>query len=116
MFELYLGRKVYERFQTTEESNASPVEEKTSAAKTVLTIVYITILVGIGAYGAYISWAANTLAGWGTVAKVIFSLFAFLFGLSYLITYFIHKLDLVNMILILKGTYQEYNGAIPQNP
>lgn len=113
MFELYLGRRVYERFQN--EEGASAPEDKNTTAKTIWMIVYIVILVGIGAYSAYISWEANTLAGWGTVAKVLFSFFAFLFGLSYLITYFIHKLDLINMIRILKGDYQPYNGAIPQS-
>ena len=108
MFELYLGKRLYENFKSDEssESETEPTDTAASTGKIIWTIVYVIILIGLGAYGAYISWEANTLAGWGTVGKVIFSFFAFLFGLSYLITYFIHKLDLVNAIVLLKGPPQ----------
>ena len=49
----------------------------------------------IGAYAAYLSWTVNTLVEWGTVPKVIFSFFAFITGTSYLLTYFVHKYDLI---------------------
>ena len=103
MFELYIGRRIVEKFKSDAEDTTETKDTAATTGKIIWTIVYVSILIGLGAYAAYISWEANTLAGWGTVGKVIFSFFAFLFGLSYLITYFIHKLDLVNTIVLLKG-------------
>jgi hypothetical protein len=100
MLDAYLGKKIYERFAS--DSNTETKATETKTANTIWTIVVVLILVGIGGYNAYLSWEANTLAGWGAVGKVIFSFFAFLSGISYLIAYFIYKLDLVHTIQMLQ--------------
>lgn len=41
----------------------------------------------IGIYAAYLSWTCNTAKGVDTVGKVIYAIFAFIFGLFYLIYY-----------------------------
>ena len=58
-------------------------------------ILWAVFFVGFGTWAAWLSWDANTLVDWDTIPKCIFSFFAFLGGLSYLIGYFIYKWDLV---------------------
>lgn len=61
-------------------------------------ILYIIIWLSLGTLAAYLSWKSNSVAGWSTLPKSIFSLFAFFFCLSYLISHLIHKLDLLNLL------------------
>ena len=100
-------RQSNERFETETETEyetetvhnyALPVEEKPQSNKTfviVIWVLWIIFFVGFGAWAAWLSWDANTLVEWDTIPKSIFSCFAFLAGLTYLISYFIHKWDLV---------------------
>jgi len=64
--------------------------------------MFIFIIV-FGAYAAYLSWKSNSLIEWGTGWKILFSIFAFMAGFSYLISYLIYKADLVAYINRSKG-------------
>ncbi len=41
----------------------------------------------IGALAVYLSWSCNTAAGVDTVGKVIYAVFAWIFGFFYLVFY-----------------------------
>lgn len=49
----------------------------------------ISIIIGI--FAAYLSWSCNTAEGVSTGLKILYSFFAFLFGLLYLIYYAIFR-------------------------
>lgn len=66
-------------------------------------IFFIIFVFVFGAFSSYLSWQANTLVHWDIGFKLFFSFFAFLSGFSYLITYLVHKLDLLNYIRRSKG-------------
>lgn len=93
MLEIYLGKKLYERFSEENESEVKNI------GGVVPLLIVLLVLISIGGYSAYLSWGANSLAGWGILSKIFFSFFAFLSGISYLIAYFIYKLDLVHTIV-----------------
>lgn len=63
--------------------------------KVVLLVLFYSLWVLIGSFAAYLSWTANSLVGWHTVFKVLFSLFAFLFPASYLFVHLVHRYDLI---------------------
>jgi len=106
--EAFLVYTVYEKFtnpsyspskpKTEHFTNASPSKSSTSAMSIVGLILTIIILIIFGAWAAKLSWAANSLVGWGNPVKVLFAFFAFLNGISYLFAYLIYKVDLVNYI------------------
>jgi hypothetical protein len=63
---------------------------------TVLKAVLYAVLLGLlGGAAAYLSWTSNTLIVWNTAWRVLFAVFAFLFGMSYLVTYVVCRLDMV---------------------
>lgn len=47
----------------------------------------------IGLYAAYLSWQCNSKLSYSVVLKVIFALFAYIFGLVYLILYVVMRWD-----------------------
>ena len=51
-----------------------------------------------GVLAIYLSWTSNTLIGWSSLPKGMFAFFAFFFGLQYVITHLINKLDLIKHI------------------
>lgn len=51
------------------------------------TIGSVVFGVAIGALAVYLSWTCNTAAGVDTAGKVIYAIFAYLFGFLYLIFY-----------------------------
>ena len=55
----------------------------------------LTFILGvvIGLYAAFLSWQCNTKLSYNMFLKVIFSIFAYLFGLIYLILYVIMRWD-----------------------
>ncbi len=101
MLELWLGKKVYENFAGGDE--VENVAKKITVAALVSGIVVVVMYVLFGTWAAMLSWKANTLAEWGTAPKVIFSLFAFFGGISYLFNYFVMKYDLVLTIEKLRS-------------
>lgn len=83
-------------------TNTPPAEGFAIFGIIIMIVVFIFTVI-IGGYSAYLSWYANTLIEWGTGYKVLFSFFAFLSGVSYLLSYLIYKLDLLNNIRRSKG-------------
>jgi len=75
------------------------VEVKTAKlANNNANIFQIILLLIFASISAYLSWEANTLIKWPLIFKVIFSIFAFLFGALYIFIYLIFKLDMINYI------------------
>lgn len=53
----------------------------------------ISIVLGtlVGIYAVYLSWSCNTKQGVNALAKVIYAIFAWIFGMLYLILYFLFR-------------------------
>ena len=115
--DLYLGKLVYEKFTdatppttttpptatapatpATAPAPATPTATKWTAWSVIGSIISFAIMAAFGSWAAYLSWQANSLAGWGMFGKGVFSFFAFFNGLGYLVSYFIMKYDLVQVI------------------
>lgn len=60
----------------------------------------LTFVLGviIGLYAAYLSWQCNSKLDYNLFLKVIFSVFAYLFGLVYLILYLVMRWDVCKKI------------------
>lgn len=69
----------------------------------IILILYCILTIVIGGYAAWLSWEANDLAGYGIFLKVLFAMFAFFFGTTFLVIYLICKFDLVMTIKKAKG-------------
>ena len=65
---------------------------------TVFVVFGVVWMLIVGVPAVYLSWTSNTLIGWHVGFKIFFAIFAFLTGLSYLLTHLINKLDLINFI------------------
>lgn len=105
MLDLFLGKKVVEKFvdsvEPTKETKPATTTKSLFSSVPPTTYPNILMLIGsivFGIIAVWLSWKANTLAGWNVLAKLIFAIFAFLFGLVYVIIYLVCKLDLVNVI------------------
>jgi len=64
-------------------------EQKAPETSIISKIRNNIVSVVVGLLAAYLSWTCNTAFGTGLVMKVIYSLFAYLFGFLYIIIYFI---------------------------
>lgn len=60
---------------------------------TVADVLSFALGVVIGLYAAYLSWQCNSKLAYNTFLKVIFAVFAYLFGLVYLILYVVMRWD-----------------------
>ena len=69
-----------------------PAIPNTASQKT-WNIISIILSILIGLFAFYLSWSCNTALGYHIIVKVIFGVFAFLFGLVYLILYIIFRID-----------------------
>lgn len=67
-------------------------EQKTSSVKVSDILSFVLGLV-IGLLAAYLSWQCNSKLSYNTFLKVIFSIFAYLFGFVYLVLYVIMRWD-----------------------
>lgn len=76
--------KLKEKFEPA----PKPMEATKSQSSNVLSLI-LSIL--IGSVAAYLSWQCNTLTETNVVLKIIFALFAFIFGLLYIILYFFFR-------------------------
>ncbi len=63
-----------------------------------LIVLLFIVELGLCSWASYLSWTSNTLVGWGTPAKVIFAICAFMSGVSYLVTHLVNKLDLIRAL------------------
>lgn len=52
----------------------------------------------IGIYAAYLCWQCNDKLNYNMFSKVIFAIFAYLFGLVYLILYIVMRWDICSVI------------------
>lgn len=77
-----------ESFKITRARNDSKPNSNKIVLHTTKRIV-IGIILGIIAF--YLSWECNTVAGYSTIEKACYGLFAFLFGGVYIIMYLIFR-------------------------
>lgn len=68
----------------------------------IFTVMWFIFTIVFGIWAAKLSWKANTLVDWDDSYKYLFSFFAFMGGVSYLLSYLIYKSDLVNALSKLK--------------
>ena len=87
-----LAPKLKEKFENSNDTASStpPQNTNTDMNKKFNWVNFIISAV-IGGFAAYLSWKCNTLTETNIILKVIFAIFAFLFGLFYLILYFIFR-------------------------
>jgi hypothetical protein len=77
----------------TEESHEDMVLNK--KAERLSTTTFILMLL-INSYAAYLSWECNSKNNYPLVLKLVFSLFAFMFGTLYIIYYILFRFDSCN--------------------
>ena len=68
----------------------------------VALIIFLVISSIVGFYAAYLSWKANTVFELTTPVKVVFSFFAFLGGISYLLSYVIYRWKETEYVIKIK--------------
>ena len=69
-------------------------EENTSdsSASKISTGTFVLLLL-INSYAAYLSWDCNTSKNYPLMLKIVFSLFAFMFGTLYIMYYMLFRFD-----------------------
>ena len=94
------AQKLSDKLTNTQKStfvNAEmpPMPEASSTKKSLKLSDVLTFALGviIGLYAAYLSWQCNSKLDYNLFVKVIFSVFAYLFGLVYLILYLVMRWD-----------------------
>jgi len=70
-----------------------------NSASKISTGTFVLMLI-INSYAAYLSWDCNTNKNYPLMLKVVFSLFAFMFGSLYIIYYMLFKFDDCNQFTI----------------
>lgn len=72
---------------------ATPATPKTPNKTALMAGTIISIIIGfcIGIFAAHLSWSCNTAEGYSTGVKIIYAVFAFIFGLIYLLFYLIFR-------------------------
>jgi len=98
--DLYAAVKLY---QNNKESFVnSPATQSDSLLQSRVRIVSSIISILISFYAVYLSWSCNTALGINTGLKVLYGFFAFIFGLLYLIFYFIFRAGQCQSTTIIK--------------
>lgn len=82
----FTAKKDKESFQSGLTDYISP---KITAAQVISVI--LSILLGLLAF--YLSWTCNTALGYHIVIRTFFGVFAFLFGLTYILLYILMRWD-----------------------
>jgi membrane-anchored protein YejM (alkaline phosphatase superfamily) len=72
------------------------------------TWLIIEIILGVvfGVFAVWLSWSSNSVAGYNIALKILFAIFAFLFGFLYIISHIMFKLDLLNALKIAQMKQQ----------
>lgn len=109
MLETLLLKKMYDK---QKREGFKDIDVK-SAFWVPFLIALIILIVLCSIWAAYLSWKSNSMLGWGPVPKVIFAVFAFWAGVSYLLSHLIHKLDL--LLRIERGPPPTASSAAPQS-
>lgn len=73
----------------------TPAQQNTIKISDILSFILGVV---IGLYAAYLSWQCNTKMAYSTFLKVIFAIFAYIFGLVYLVLYLIMRFDTCKVI------------------
>ncbi len=89
------GKKLITPRATFIASENGPVLVETPQKKKISVSDVLSFLLGvvIGLYAAFLSWQCNTKLSYNVFLKVIFAIFAYLFGLVYLILYVVMRWD-----------------------
>lgn len=64
----------------------------------VLMLIFVLYIM-LGIYAAKLSWYSNTIVGWSDGYKVLFSVFAFMFPVTYISAHIVFKMDLLERIV-----------------
>lgn len=72
--------------------NGSPMQQPKQGLK-ISDILSFILGVVIGLYAAYLSWQCNAKLNYNVFLKVVFAIFAYMFGLTYLILYVVMRWD-----------------------
>ena len=92
--------------------DANTPEPLSKAAKTGL-ITFFVVSGIVGLYAGYLSWKANTVFEMSTLWKVVFAFFAFLGGISYLLSYIIYRWKETQFVLKMKEQPPACAAPIP---
>ena len=90
--------KAREAFETEKKDARAPM----STSGKVGLIIFLVISTFVGVYAAFLSWNANTVFEMSTVWKVVCSFFAFLGGISYLISYIVFRWKETEFVVNMK--------------
>ena len=93
---LYVGRMISESMPEDEPRDFLGMTKAVAVAVAVVAVVF-------GVPAAYLSWSCNSLLEWTAPAKALFSAFAFVFGLEYILAFVVLKGDLVSELRRLKN-------------
>jgi hypothetical protein len=85
--------------------------ERKSGMQIFWLVINIILAVIFGVIGAWLSWSSNSVIGYHIALKILFAIFAFLFGLMYVIIHLIFKLDLLSAIKKPRYTIQQTVGG-----
>jgi len=85
LYKMYINK---ENFSTTKSSSSVSIGN------------IIALLIGI--YSAYLSWSCNSAEGTNIIFRIIWAFFAFIFGIFYLIFYYLVRSGACNTA---KGKY-----------
>lgn len=79
----------------------------------------VLLAVLVGCLSSYLSWTSNTVCGWNTSLKILYSIFAFMFGTNYICIYFVNRLDAILLLKKTSGRYKisniQYSNVISKN-
>ena len=78
--------------------NGMVIQKNQEQLSTSMLIFMFVLYLILGIYAAKLSWCSNTKAGWSQGYKVLFSIFAFMFPVTYIYSHIIFKLDLLARI------------------
>jgi hypothetical protein len=87
----------YNKYNNNNDNENMIFVEKQSVPESVLLIMFVIYLI-LGIFSAKLSWNSNTIAGWSTGYKLIFSFFAFMFPCTYITAHLIFKMDLLQRV------------------
>jgi hypothetical protein len=79
----------------------------------ILVVLVVVLVVVTGIPAAVLSWRSNARIGWNPAMRVLFSFFAFLMGIAYLINHLVHKLDLLRFIQGARPVQVQVPVAVP---
>ncbi len=69
-------------------------DAKTNKFESIFIIMIVVISLSISVYAVYVSWKCNTAMKMGLPFKILYAIFAYVFGFIYLIFYFLFKKDM----------------------